>query len=272
MIVMQKYDVIIFMGQSNMQGESERLPDDNAPIKGALEYRYLTNCLVELKNPVGECIRYDGSKGFEECEDMSNQKEWLAVHALGASSFGYANMVPSFCRSYIAESGRNVIAIHAARGCTSISRWLPQTPIYEMAVQKVDLCLKSYSEMINDTRISVVWLQGESDAKLATTKEDYKEKLRVIKDDLKLRFGVSKFGIIKVGAFTNDCRDQVIFDAQEEVCKEDSDFVMITRITEQLVNRIEYMNPKDPGHFNCAGLELIGETAGRNLAKIQKGE
>ena len=55
-------DVIIFGGQSNMQGQSERL-SENVPVKSALEYRLLTDSLVPLSNPVGEDIRYDGTAG-----------------------------------------------------------------------------------------------------------------------------------------------------------------------------------------------------------------
>ena len=40
-------DVIIFGGQSNMQGQTECLPQENIPVQGAVEYRYNTNfCFV----------------------------------------------------------------------------------------------------------------------------------------------------------------------------------------------------------------------------------
>ena len=41
-------DVTIFGGQSNMQGQTESLPANNAPAQGALECRYKTNELVSL--------------------------------------------------------------------------------------------------------------------------------------------------------------------------------------------------------------------------------
>ena len=40
-------DVIIFCGQSNMQGQTEGLPEVNEAVYGALEYRALTNSFVE---------------------------------------------------------------------------------------------------------------------------------------------------------------------------------------------------------------------------------
>lgn len=49
-------DLIVFGGQSNMQGQTERLAD-NRIVKGAWEYRHLTGSLVPLCDPCGEDIR-----------------------------------------------------------------------------------------------------------------------------------------------------------------------------------------------------------------------
>lgn len=51
----KKMDILIFAGQSNMEGSTgEKCAEP--PVEGAFEYRYLTNELKELKNPVGENI------------------------------------------------------------------------------------------------------------------------------------------------------------------------------------------------------------------------
>ena len=49
-------DILIFGGQSNMQGQTEALPIPNEPVDGASEYRYLTDSLIPLQHPVGELI------------------------------------------------------------------------------------------------------------------------------------------------------------------------------------------------------------------------
>ena len=54
-------DIIIFGGQSNMQGESEsRTP---GVVAHAYEYRFLDDTIVPLENPVGEDILRDGTRG-----------------------------------------------------------------------------------------------------------------------------------------------------------------------------------------------------------------
>ena len=47
-------DLIFFGGQSNMEGQTEGVPLDTAPVDGALEYRYKTREYVPLAHPVGE--------------------------------------------------------------------------------------------------------------------------------------------------------------------------------------------------------------------------
>ena len=55
-IIFMKTDILIFSGQSNMQGQTEALPFPNDPVSDALEYRLLTDSLVPLMHPVGETI------------------------------------------------------------------------------------------------------------------------------------------------------------------------------------------------------------------------
>lgn len=42
---MKRIDILIFGGQSNMQGQTEGLPVVNAPVERALEYRARENAL-----------------------------------------------------------------------------------------------------------------------------------------------------------------------------------------------------------------------------------
>ena len=78
-------DVIIFGGQSNMQGQTEAMPKDNEPIANALEYKYNKNQFLPLVHPVGE---YIGGWLLPPCED------------------GGGSLVPAFCKSYTEKTGR----------------------------------------------------------------------------------------------------------------------------------------------------------------------
>ena len=107
-------DLIFFCGQSNMQGQSECLSECET-VTGAYEYKFLSDALVPLKNPVGEDITYDLRAGYPYSERVS-AKEWRAKHALGSACYGHTNLVPAFCRAYTAHTKREVAAAHMNPG------------------------------------------------------------------------------------------------------------------------------------------------------------
>ncbi len=259
------YDLLIFCGQSNMQGQAETISEQSA-VRGAKEYRFLSDSLVPLKNPVGENITYDLKRGCD-LTPVDNTA-WFKNTALGASAFSNTNMLPSFCRAYVKRTGRKVIAVHAAKGATMVREWQKGTGGYHALSHKVAGAIKLVGKE-NIDKIFVVWLQGESDAIAATSKEEYKRLLRALKDEIKAQFEINGFGIIRVGDFTMSDRDGVIQRAQEELCREDNDFYMLTDIAKKLCYNKRYMNAQWHGHYNAAGLTLLGKTAGNTLGNLR---
>ena len=255
-------DILIFGGQSNMQGQTEGLPQDNAPVNGALEYRYLTDEFVPLQHPVGE--------------DVCPEK-WIA-----ASSGAGGSLVPDFCRAYTLATGREVLAVHTAKGSTTLAEWLHGTQHHYWAQKKWLGALKKAKTLGEVGHIYYVWLQGESDALIQTSEKEYFQKLIAYKNELKAEVGIEKFGIIKVGYFARMASwvagsleektawDEAIMSAQERAVKEDGDFVMLTRVCTELSQNPEHINPKAVGHYNNASMTRIGTEAGNALAEIAK--
>lgn len=87
----------------------------------------------------------------------------------------------------------------------------------------------------------------------------------LLADALKQDLGVEKFGVIRVGCFVNDDRDWQIIGAQDEICEENNDFLMLTKLATDLNKSPEHMNPYAWGHFSAKGLETLGEAAGKTL-------
>ncbi len=270
----EKVDILWFMGQSNMQGQSGTLPTDNAPVQNAYEYHFFGDKLQPLKHPVGEFIKKDGGEGWDVPIDcVADQiREWQTAHALGASCTKGINLVPKFCSTYSELTGKKVIAVHTAKGATVVNDWLPDNPVYLTAWKKMQKAVECIKGQFEIDKIYIAWLQGESDAIAGTTKQTYMDKMIELKNNAKKDFGIEKFGIIKVGKFTTTDRDEVIFDAQETLPLIDKDFLMLTRITEDLIPDPTYINPYARGHYNGLGQEKIGLHAGANLALILQGK
>lgn len=263
------YDIIIFSGQSNMQGQCERLSEDRE-VKGAFEYKMLEDRLAPLKNPVGEDVKKDGSSGYRFYDGVDAEK-WLEDHALGSACYGNTNLVPEFARAYIKASGRGVAAVHAAKGSTEIEYWTKGGIGYEFAVKKAKMAETALGRLPGAEKgyTFLVWLQGESDALFSKSKEDYLEKLRKISGGLKEDTGLLRFGIIEVGRFTNDGRDDEIINAQKDAAGLfPESFVMLTESAKDMCGEPDMMHPSIGGHYSAKGLERLGREAGAKLGEF----
>lgn len=242
-------DILIFSGQSNMQGQTESNPNDKI-VNNAKEYKLLTDSLVDLKNPVGEDIG-----------DL-----------LLSSHLGNGSLIPYFVKSYVDKTNHEVIAVHASKGATIVEQFLKSSPIgvdrYNKLVEKVKGAFKKANSI---EHIYFIWLQGESDAINKTTYDTYIKQMIELKNDLKEDLGIEKFAIIEVGYFGyivhgNYDYDEIIMKAQEDLPNIDKDFVILTDICKKLSLDDEYINPDAAGHYNNKAMRIIGETAGKRLA------
>lgn len=263
----ENIDIIIFGGQSNMQGQSERLSNTDI-VENALEYHYLEDALVPLRNPVGENIKTDKTAGYAHVKG-GDGKKWLREHVTGWSAAGNTNLVPEFCKAYIGVTGTNVAAVHAAKGSTQITDWIPGTVGFELVVEKTKAAIQKLQPLYCIQRIFFVWLQGESDAYFRVDKQTYMGHMLALNAGLKENLSIDAFGVIRVGRFAGDDRDQEIIDAQEAVCESNNDFIMLTRIASELNKTPQYMNPEAAGHYSAEGLELLGKTAGEALGRAK---
>ena len=269
-------DIIVFSGQSNMQGQSDALTDASM-VAEAMEYKWCSDSATPLCNPVGENITTAHTQGSAVTTSM-NLTTWLSNHVTGSACYGYTNLVPKFCENYIAQTNRNVMAVHVAKGSTKIEYWVPGGAGYDILVKKSNAAIGKAIElgyMIG--KIYFVWLQGESDALVGNTTEYYKTQLTILCNHLKTKVGIHKFGIIRVGRFAEAIgaanaaeKDDAIMNAQDQICQENSDFVMLTTSAADMMSVAEYMNPKVAGHYSAKGLEKLGAEAGTALGDIAK--
>ena len=258
-------DIIIFAGQSNMEGQTERLADGSV-IAGAYEYKYAADSLLPLCDPFGEDLHFDGTAG-EAYEDYMGMT-WHEKHVFGGSAYGNTTLIPEFCRTYINATEREVTAVGAAKGAAELEYFMPGGAWYEMTVKKTAAAINKTADFSG--RVYLIWLQGESDAIIGKDADTYIRQIKAIAHALQNDVGLQRFCIIRVGRFTNDLRDDAIIEAQSRVCKEDGFFLMLTEEAAEMNGVPEYMNPFVGGHFSALGLQKLGRDAAETLAKNVK--
>ena len=251
-------DVLIFAGQSNMQGSTgEKCYEPKS--ERCFEYKYLTDKIVPLISPVGENI---------------------SENVFCASAKGNGSLVPYFCREYC-KSGKKVLAIHVAKGDTAISQWQKGTERFELLIKKVKAGINKAKDVIEN--IYFIWLQGESDALNFTGTEKYLKSLIKFKGDLKREIPITRFAIIRQGYFCayadwvkgtykeKKSSDKAIMRAFNLAVKTDKDFIMLTKVCAKLSVNKKYLNGQEFGpHYNNKGMKIIGKKAAKQLLKQEK--
>lgn len=245
-------DVILFMGQSNMSGAGGDALEAPALTEGAgYEYRAVTDpdTLHVLSEPFGE----NENRGALDDTEILERK---------------GSLVTAFVNAYYEETGTPVVAISASRGSSSLNGWLNSGRVEE-AKERLNAakeCLKK--EKIRPRHIYMVWFQGEADANLKTTGEEYQTMLRQLVDDMEEE-GVEDCFLIELGPdLTNPEKHQEIMEAQLEACEKNDDIILISTLPTELTGS----DMKDEGgiHFTQKALNLIGEDAGTNAGAYVK--
>lgn len=238
-------DLIIFMGQSNISGAGGDAAQAPELTEGAgYEYRAVTDpdTLHVLQEPFGE----KENRGAIDDTEILERKGTLAT---------------SFVNAYYEETKTPVVAVSASRGSSSLNGWLHKG-LKEEAADRLQAAKKTMKkEKIRIRHTYMLWFQGEADANLETTAEEYKAGLQELFAYMKEQ-GTEACFLIELGPDLQDPeKNGEIMRAQTELCEESENFVLVSELPAELG-----ADAKDEGggHFTQTGLNLIGEDAGRN--------
>ena len=249
----QTMDVIIFMGQSNMSGAGGDASLAPELTEGAgYEYRAVTDPdnLYVLTEPFGENENSGALDDTDICERNGS-------------------LVTAFVNAYYEETGTPVVAISASRGSSSLNGWLNNGLKEEAASRLASAKQYLNSHKINARHIYMVWFQGEADANLQTTADEYKSGMKTIFNYMSEQ-GVEACFVIELGPDLTDLEKHAeIMEAQVQLCGESDDFVMVSTLPAALTD--EEMKDEGGVHFTQEALNLIGDDAGSNAGAYVSG-
>ena len=287
-----KVDIAIFAGQSNSCGRA-------------------TTEDVTTANDVIVPVSVDKGFSFNNTESTTPLQIVEPITANGSTGYGY---IPSFINAYNKATGRKICACYKSFGGAMLNKWSPyvlddttgeetatvgafyQTIIDAVSHAKTNLITNGYE--VGD--VFLVWCQGEADAaylgneniyanayeqSLSTDEEIkayYKTRFLRLVEKLKEDTGLTTAFIVRIGHSQTDLtRNAKIIEAQNELCKENADCVMVSSIFAGATKFIEENGTtrnlmKDVSHYvpECylrAGLEA-GVNAGiyNNSNKLVK--
>ena len=242
---LKEADLILFMGQSNMSGAGGNAAEAPELKKGAgYEYRAITQPdeLCVLEEPFGV---NEHKEGFLDDRGLIERGGSLAT---------------AFVNAYYQQTKERVVAVSASRGSAQISsfnRYLVEDVIERLEGAKQTMM----SQGVHIRHIYMVWLQGETDAYVGTTCDEYIGGMQKLLHTLQ-PYGVEKCFLIQIGnaVMAGDVVDTTYIQAvQENLCAGDENFILVSTLPKE-ISEPPYM--EDGIHFTQAGLNLIGEDAG----------
>lgn len=259
------YDLILFAGQSNMAGRgitSEEHPETYPTVIEGAGYEFRAISDPTTLYPIAEPFGYAENKSGG-LNDRTNKT---------------GGCTAAFVNAYYKNGSVPIIAVSASEGATDLQEWLQGYG--ENTGRLYDACSRFQDAVaycaINDIPIRhkyVVWMQGETDAVNIYNQEytiaDYAEYFESVQEAF-LAAGAEKVLVIRIGkrggtdgSDTGSTMYDNVIEKQTELCKKDTDLVMICAVVAGMRAR-GYM--KDQSHYYQVAYNEFGTYAGVNAA------
>lgn len=250
---MREYDLIMFMGQSNMAGRGitcEAWPEA-APkcIAGAgYEFRAISDPtkLYDIEEPFG--VSENNPEGINEPGRKTG------------------SMVTSFVNAYYEASGVPVIAVSASKGGSQIAGWQGNSDYLTDAAGRLESAVR-YCEA-NNIRLRhkyMVWCQGESDGDAGTSRAVYRERFLKMLNTM-LDCGIEKCFIIAIGEYNGNA-DIDYAPIRDEQLNITSTVPTVKLVSNDFYRMKERGLMKDAFHYYQQAYNEVGRIAGENAGK-----
>ncbi|MBE5947909.1 MAG: sialate O-acetylesterase [Lachnospiraceae bacterium] len=253
---MRKYDLIMFMGQSNMAGRgivSERWPQSAVECKGdaGYEFRAISDPtkLYYIEEPFG--VNENNPNGINE------------------PGMKTGSLVSAFVNSYYETSGVPVIAVSASKGGSKIESWQGNDDYLTDAIERLERAEKYCRDKDIDIRHRfMVWCQGESDGDAGTSAEAYNELFLNMLDKM-LEAGIEKCFLIIIGEYNGagDVDYSIIRNAQFHLAGENSNVILVSN---DFCKMKERGLMKDAFHYYQQAYNEVGDIAGKQAGIYTK--
>ncbi len=251
----QTVDVILFSGQSNMDGFNASASDAPVDIKSGTAYQY---------NPTAGTITNlnEGPLYYKELTNPNITRP----NTVGP--------VLTWCKTYYEKTGRPVVAVNGAYGGTPLWKFLPDSGLnfYDTLKSNLNAAIAAVNADSSKQlgNVYLAWCQGESDI---DDTGKYVSRFDTLFNALKTDCGVSKAFVMNIGfqCKVNSARaaeygkNKNLQQVQRNMCALNDDYVMVCDLLKYF-NGYEYRDNLGY-HFKQYCYNIFGEEAGTKMAE-----
>lgn len=253
---MREFDLIMFMGQSNMAGRGvscKKWPQPAAKCRqdAGYEFRAISDPtkIYYIEEPFG--VNENNPNGINE------------------PGMKTGSLVSAFVNSYYETSGVPVIAVSASKGGSKIASWQGNKDYLADAIERFEKA-EEYCKA-NDMAIRhrfMVWCQGESDGDAGTSAEAYRKMFLNMLDKM-LAVGIEKCFIIIVGEYNGagDIDYSLIRDVQISLTENNTNVIAVSN---DFCKMKERGLMKDAFHYYQQAYNEVGSISGEKAGLYVK--
>lgn len=240
----QVVELIIFAGQSNMAGRGTAALAPKITKAQAWEFRAVS----------------DPTKLYP----LTEQFGYLENNPAGIWEPGMktGSMVTSFVETYLNDSEKNVVALSASKGGSSILEWQPGTPYYRDLLERIHKAKNWLTQAgCQIERVTFFWLQGETDGDLKRTTEEYQGLATTFFKRL-LEKDVDEIFVLEIG---NQRDEPDLYLPIRQVQKNLGTLERVTWVPTSLANMRESGHMIDLFHYDQYAYNLLGAEVAQAL-------
>lgn len=240
----QVVELIIFAGQSNMAGRGTAALAPKITKAQAWEFRAVS----------------DPTKLYP----LTEQFGYLENNPAGIWEPGMktGSMVTSFVETYLNDSEKNVVALSASKGGSSILEWQPGTPYYRDLLERIHKAKNWLTQAgCQIERVTFFWLQGETDGDLKRTTEEYQGLATTFFKRL-LEKDVDEIFVLEIG---NQRDEPDLYLPIRQVQKNLGTLERVTFIPTSLAHMRESGHMIDLFHYDQYAYNLLGKEVAQAL-------
>lgn len=241
----EKYSLVIFMGQSNMLGQSESAGTATSLTDEGYQFKSIT----------------DPTRLYVASEPFGNGESNSSMTCIGSGG-----MVTSIMKAYNEKTGNKLIGVMSAVKGSGIDEWQPDGDYLTETIRRLSVTKTWLSDNGYELdHVYGVWCQGEHEAIGEADGPAYIESFSNVWNALKAA-GVEKCFLVRIGyaesTSTND-GFSAIMNAQNSICKNDPDCIMASTRLSTMQGRGECATTY---HYTQTAYNEVGFDVGYNIA------
>ncbi|HGN1626683.1 TPA: sialate O-acetylesterase [Pseudomonas aeruginosa] len=264
------------LGELTVQDFLNRgFPNPSAPVTDLFIIYGQSNSVGWAQNTAGyPAVVTDYARAFDPTDNQLKPVPKALISSAGQTSTGHG--WAEFVNEYVRLTRRRCVIMSCGLGGQSLAALSKPGIIYTQMANAVAACKSAISAAgYTLGKVYAIYNQGEEDAKIGTTKWNYKLPLVTLISNMKTDFLLDAFFFQLMGSprsgFGNEAQLANIHASQREICIEQANTYMASEAAAAFTTGSGMMQSADGVHYTQEGYNYLGRETAKRVANVVLG-